>query len=51
MDLALPKPVKRYGDFVESRLNIDPCGYYYALLPYDGYYFSLRNGKETTNHL
>ncbi|MDB5156835.1 MAG: hypothetical protein JWR50_1542 [Mucilaginibacter sp.] len=40
---------KEIYDFVESRLNIDPVGIM-PLLPYDGY-FSLRNGKETTNHL
>jgi hypothetical protein len=40
---------KEIYDFVESRLNIDPVGIM-PLLPYDGY-FSLRNGRETTNHL
>jgi hypothetical protein len=48
MDPAIQTGKEIY-DFVESRLNIDPIGIM-PLLPYDGY-FSLRNGKETINHL
>jgi len=48
MDPAIQTGKEIY-DFVESRLNIDPVGIM-PLVPYDGY-FSLRNGKETTNHL
>ena len=48
MDPAI-KTGREIYEFVESRLNIDPIGIM-PLLPYDGY-FSLRNGKESTNYL
>jgi hypothetical protein len=48
MDPALQTGKEIY-DFVESRLNIDPVGIV-PLMPYRGY-FSLRNGKERTNHI
>ena len=46
MDSAIQTGKEIY-DFVESRLNIDPVGIV-PLMPYSGY-FSLRNGRETTN--
>lgn len=46
MDPAIQTGKEIY-DFVESRLNIDPVGIV-PLMPFSGY-FSLRNGRETTN--